>query len=69
MYPVERALWFIENRISGDISLQAIAASAGVSNHHLARAFGAATGKSLMRYEAAVSAKRRDLWPSVRPIF
>jgi AraC family transcriptional regulator len=50
MYPVERALWFIENRISGDISLQAIAASAGVSNHHLARAFGAATGKSLMRY-------------------
>ncbi len=50
MYPVERALWFIENRISGDISLQAIAASAGVSSHHLARAFGAATGQSLMRY-------------------
>ncbi len=23
MYPVERALWFIENRIAGDISLQA----------------------------------------------
>ena len=50
MHPVERALWFIENRISGDISLQAIAASAGVSSHHLARAFGAATGQSLMRY-------------------
>jgi AraC family transcriptional regulator len=50
MYPVERALWFIENRISGDISLQAIAASAGVSSHHLARAFGTATGQSLMRY-------------------
>src|SRR5260370_16385492 len=50
MYPVERALWFIENRISGDISLQAIAASAGVSSHHLARAFGAATGQPLMRY-------------------
>src|SRR6185437_2247338 len=50
MYPVERALWFIENRLSGDISLQAIAASAGVSSHHLARAFGAATGQSLMRY-------------------
>src|SRR6202521_2274839 len=50
MYPVERALWFIENRIAGDISLQAIAASAGVSSHHLARAFGAATGQSLMRY-------------------
>src|ERR1700687_3777327 len=50
MYPVERALWFIENRIAGDISLQAIAASAGVSSHHLARAFSAATGQSLMRY-------------------
>jgi len=50
MYPVERALWFIENRIAGEISLQAIAASAGVSSHHLARAFGAATGQSLMRY-------------------
>jgi len=46
MYPVERALWFIENRISKDVSLQAIAASAGVSSHHLARAFGAATGQS-----------------------
>jgi AraC family transcriptional regulator len=36
MYPVERALWFIENRLSGEISLQAIAASVGVSSHHLA---------------------------------
>jgi AraC family transcriptional regulator len=50
MYPVERALWFIENRLSGEISLQAIAASVGVSSHHLARAFGAATGQPLMRY-------------------
>jgi AraC family transcriptional regulator len=50
MHPVERALWLIENRMSGDISLRAIAASAGVSCHHLARAFGAATGHSLMRY-------------------
>jgi AraC family transcriptional regulator len=50
MYPVERTLWFIENRLSGDISLRAIAASVGGSSHHLARAFGAATGHSLMRY-------------------
>jgi AraC family transcriptional regulator len=50
MYPVERALWFIENRLGGDISLQAIAASAGVSAHHLARAFATTTGQSLMRY-------------------
>ena len=32
MYPVERALWFIENRLAGEISLQAIAASVGVSS-------------------------------------
>jgi len=50
MNPVEKALWFIENRLAGEISLQAIAKSVGVSNHHLARAFGAATGQSLMRY-------------------
>ena len=62
MEPVERALWFIENRPSGDISLQAIAASVGVSSQHLARAFGAATGQSLMRY-----ARGRRLIPHQRP--
>ena len=50
MYPVEQALWFIENRLTEEISLPAIAASAGVSAHHLARAFATATGKPLMRY-------------------
>jgi AraC family transcriptional regulator len=50
MNPVEKSLWFIENRLSGEISLQEIARSAGVSSHYLARAFGAATGHSLMRY-------------------
>lgn len=50
MNPIEQALWFIENRLAGDISLEAIARSVGVSSHHLARAFGAATGQSLMRY-------------------
>jgi AraC family transcriptional regulator len=50
MNPVEKSLWFIENRLSGEISLQEIARSAGVSSHYLARAFGAATGRSLMRY-------------------
>jgi AraC family transcriptional regulator len=50
MYPVERALWFIENRLGADISLRAIADSAGVSAHHLARAFATATESSLMRY-------------------
>src|ERR1700680_1058571 len=50
MNPIEKALWFIENRLAGDISLEAMARSVGVSSHHLARAFGAATGQSLMRY-------------------
>jgi AraC family transcriptional regulator len=50
MNPVEKSLWFVENRLSGEISLQEIARAAGVSSHYLARAFGAATGHSLMRY-------------------
>lgn len=50
MNPIEKTLWFIESRLAGDISLEAIARSVGVSSHHLARAFGAATGQSLMRY-------------------
>src|ERR1700680_4334762 len=48
--PVERALWFIENRLGGEISRESIAKSVGVTAHHLARAFGAVTGQSLMRY-------------------
>jgi len=48
--PVERALWFIENRLGGEISLESIAKSVGVTDQHLARAFGAVTGQSLMRY-------------------
>ena len=48
--PVERALWFIENRLGGEISLESIAKSVGVTDHHLARAFGAVTGQTLMRY-------------------
>ena len=48
--PVERALWFVENRLEGEISLQSIAESVGVTEHHLARAFGVVTGQSLMRY-------------------
>ena len=29
--PVERALWFIENRLGGEISLESIAKSVGVT--------------------------------------
>ena len=50
MSPVEKALWYIEGHLRLDISLADIAAGACVSRHHLLRAFGAATGLSVMRY-------------------
>jgi len=53
MNPVEEALWFVENRLSGELSLRQVARSVGVSPHHLARAFGMATGQSFMRYARA----------------
>ena len=53
MNPVEEALWFVENRPSGELSLRETARSVGVSPHHLARAFGMATGQSFMRYARA----------------
>jgi AraC family transcriptional regulator len=48
--PVQRALWFVENRLSDELTLHGVAEDVGVSPHHLARAFGAATGRSLMNY-------------------
>ncbi len=50
MNAVGKAIWFIETHFSGDISLDDIAKSAGVSRYHVARAFGFATGCSVMRY-------------------
>jgi AraC family transcriptional regulator len=48
--PVQRALWFVESRLSDELTLHGVAEDVGVSPHHLARAFGAATGRSLMNY-------------------
>ncbi len=50
MDPVGKALWFIETNLRGDLSLAEIAAFGGVSRFHLLRAFGAATGYSVMCY-------------------
>jgi AraC family transcriptional regulator len=50
MNAVGKAIWFIETHFSGDISLDDIAMSAGVSRYHIVRAFGFATGHSVMRY-------------------
>lgn len=48
--PVARALWFIESHLGDAIGLDDVADVAGLSRHHLVRAFGAATGRSVMRY-------------------
>lgn len=50
MNPVGKALWYIESHFAGEITLDEIAAAAGVSRFHLSRAFGEATGRSVMRY-------------------
>lgn len=50
MDPVGKALWFIETNLNDELSLAAIAVFAGVSRFHLLRAFGAATGFSVMGY-------------------
>ncbi len=50
MNPVGKALWFIEAHLGGDASLADIAGSSGVSRYQLLRAFGTATGHSVMRY-------------------
>jgi len=50
MNPVGKALWYIESHFADDISLGEVAAVAGVSRYHVTRAFGEATGLSVMRY-------------------
>ncbi|MFM0292448.1 MULTISPECIES: AraC family transcriptional regulator [Paraburkholderia] len=50
MNPVGKALWFIESHFARELSLEDIADCGCVSRFHLARAFEAATGFSVMRY-------------------
>jgi AraC family transcriptional regulator len=50
MNPVGKALWYIESHFAGEIALDDVARVSGVSRYHLSRAFGTATGHSLMRY-------------------
>lgn len=53
MTPVQKAIWFIESHYAGDIGLDEVAAIGGVSRFHMSRAFGAATGRSVMGYVRA----------------
>jgi AraC family transcriptional regulator len=48
--PAGKALWFIESHYSGEIALEDLAKFAGVSRYHVTRAFGQATGHSVMCY-------------------
>ncbi len=50
MNPASKALWYVESHFEQDIALDDVASVAGVSRYHLSRAFGAATGRSIMRY-------------------
>jgi AraC family transcriptional regulator len=53
MNPAQKALWFIESHLVGELTLDEVAAVAGVSRFHMVRAFAAATGLSVMRYVRA----------------
>lgn len=50
MNPVAKALWFVESHSAEEITLEGVAQVAGVTRYHLSRAFGLATGHSVMRY-------------------
>jgi AraC family transcriptional regulator len=50
MNPVAKALWYIEIHFGQALSLDEVAQVAGVSRYHLARAFGVATGRPILRY-------------------
>src|SRR4051812_20074291 len=53
MNPAQKALWFIESHLASELSLDEVAAMAGISRFHMVRAFAAATGVSVMRYVRA----------------
>ena len=53
MHVTAKALWYIEAHSAGELSLEDIAAIAGVSRFHLAHAFRSATGLSVMQYVRA----------------
>src|ERR1700731_1567756 len=50
MNAIAKALWFIESHFRSEITLEDLAKAGGVSRFHMTRAFGAATGLSIMRY-------------------
>ena len=63
MDPVKTAIWCIESSFTAELTLDEIAQVSGVSRFHLSRAFGVATGRSVMRYvrERRLSEAARQL--------
>jgi AraC family transcriptional regulator len=53
MHYLAKALWYIESHYADNLSLDDIARVGGASRCHLTRAFGLATGHSVMRYVRA----------------
>jgi AraC family transcriptional regulator len=47
---IRQAIWFVEARRETGFALEDVAKATGVSRHHLARAFRAATGRPLIAY-------------------
>lgn len=50
MNPVQKAIWFIEGHFAESITLDDIAASAGLSRFYMSRAFAVFTGRSVSGY-------------------
>jgi AraC family transcriptional regulator len=50
MSAIGRAIWFIESHFAEDISLDDVAAAAGLSRYHLSRVFGLSAGRSISAY-------------------
>jgi AraC family transcriptional regulator len=61
MEAVRKALWFIEAHFASELTLQEVAECAEVSRFYLLRAFGAATGMSIMQYVRARRLSRAAL--------
>jgi len=53
MNPAQKALWYVESHLADSLTLDEIASVGGVSRFHMVRAFGEATGMSVMRYVRA----------------
>lgn len=49
----QKALWIVERNLNRTMSLAELAGACGVSRHHLAHAFGEATGRPVMEYVRA----------------